>query len=89
MAEEFGALQSHVAALRTIAQEEFVEGLLDLIGELRLFGGAATQAIGEISVAEAWEGIERVVAAFVAQRLGRPSDPSSNALQRVGGAKQP
>jgi hypothetical protein len=54
-------LQRVLTTMRSEAQGMFAVGVEALISELRGFAKAAEGAIGEISVAEAWTGIERVV----------------------------
>lgn len=54
-------LAQRTTMLRRAAVEGFHDGVEDLIAELRRYAAAAENAIGEISVDEAWAGLRRIV----------------------------
>jgi len=52
-------LAGAVRTMRVSAQSEFRSGVNDLIAQIQRFADAAEGAIGEISVDEAWAGVQR------------------------------
>lgn len=58
---ELNALRRETTRLRLNAQGGFRLGVEGIISEIRRFADAAEQAIGEISIDEAFTGIERTV----------------------------
>lgn len=70
-------LQAMVRGMREGAQGAFGEGVEAMISEIRRFAAAAEQAIGEISIDEAFEGVARTVNDRVAQLTGKPPASAS------------
>jgi hypothetical protein len=61
MSTDMDELRKVTRMMRQSAQASFRLGVEALIAEMRRYADAASDALGEISLDEAWTGIERVV----------------------------
>lgn len=88
-------LRDTVKVMREGAQGAYREGVEALISEVRRYAVAAENAIGEISLDEAFQGVRGIVVDRIAQLTGEPRVPvftadedyaTSEAMLRMGGS---